>query len=308
MAADEPESPAWQHGGIKVVVALLDAGVAATKSAAMTMERLSFENDTNQDAIREAGGIAPLVALLGAGSDSEAAGDAAGALRNLSENATNKDAIREAGGIAPLVALLGAGADSGAARDAAGALMNLAVNATNKDAIREAGGIAPLVALLGAGADSDAARCAAGALRNLAFSIFNEDAILGGVACAGVSTAFHTPLHRKLQEISTSRLIAAEAGDNVTALERAIRHANALSLPAATIQRASERLAEINGEAALQARRASLGLGALPLPDEFVCPITCEKMKDPVVASDGNSYERSAIATVPCDPPPPALL
>ena len=46
MAADEPESPAWQHGGIKVVVALLYAGVAATKSAAMTMERLSFENDT----------------------------------------------------------------------------------------------------------------------------------------------------------------------------------------------------------------------------------------------------------------------
>ena len=226
MAADEPESPAWQHGGIKVVVALLDAGVAATKSAAMTMERLSFENDTNQDAIREAGGIAPLVALLGAG------------------------------------------------------------------------------------ADSDAARCAAGALRNLAFSIFNEVSILEGVACAGVSTAFHTPLHRKLQEISTSRLIEAEAGDNVTALERAIRHANALSLPAATIQRASERLAEINGEAALQARRVSLGLGALPLPHEFVCPITCEKMKDPVVASDGNSYERSAIATVLATRhrPPPALL
>ena len=130
------------------------------------------------------------------------------------------------------------------------------------------------------------------------------------MACAGVSTAFHTPLHRKLQEISTSRLKAAEAGDNVTALERAIRHANALSLPAATIQRASERLAEINGEAALQARRVSLGLGALPLPHEFVCPITCEKMKDPVVASDGNSYERSAIATVLATRhrPPPALL
>ena len=256
MAADEPESPAWQHGGIKVVVALLDAGVAATKRAAMTMERLSFENDTNQDAIREAGGIAPLVALLGAGADSDVA------------------------------------------RCAAGALWNLADNATNEDAIREAGGIAPLVALLGAGADSEAAGNAAGALRNLAFSTFNEVSILEGVACAGVSTAFHTPLHRKLQETSTSRRKAAQGGDNVTALERAIRHANALSLPAATIQRASERLAEINGEAALQARRVSLGLGALPLPDEFVCPITCEKMKDPVVASDGNSYERSAIATV----------
>ena len=199
MAADEPESPAWQHGGIKVVVALLDAGVAATKSAAMTMERLSFKNDTNQDAIREAGGIAPLVALLGAGADSEAAVNAAGALINLADNATN------------------------------------------------------------------------------------ENAILEGVAsCAGVSTAFHTRLHLELERISTSRLIAAEAGDNVPALERAIRHGNALSLPADTLRRASERLAEMNGEAALQARRESLGLGALPLPNEFVCPITCKKMKGPL--------------------------
>ncbi|CAH2305585.1 WD repeat, SAM and U-box domain-containing 1 isoform X1 [Pelobates cultripes] len=31
------------------------------------------------------------------------------------------------------------------------------------------------------------------------------------------------------------------------------------------------------------------------IPDEFLCPITCEIMKDPVIASDGYSYERSAI-------------
>ena len=34
MADDEPESPAWQHGGIKVVVGLLDAGGSAAESAA----------------------------------------------------------------------------------------------------------------------------------------------------------------------------------------------------------------------------------------------------------------------------------
>jgi hypothetical protein len=241
MAADEPESPAWQHGGIKVVVALLDAGVAAAESAAMTIKRLSNGDDTNKDAIREAGGIAPLVARIGAGADSVTARYAARALMSLSDNDINKDAIRDAGGIAPLVALLGAGADSEAAVNAAGALMNLADNATN------------------------------------------ENAILEGVAsCASVSTAFHTRLHLELERISTSRLIAAEAGDNVPALERAIRHGNALSLPADTLRRASERLAEMNGEAALQARRESLGLGALPLPNEFVCPITCKKMKGPL--------------------------
>ncbi|KAG8559892.1 hypothetical protein GDO81_017481 [Engystomops pustulosus] len=31
------------------------------------------------------------------------------------------------------------------------------------------------------------------------------------------------------------------------------------------------------------------------VPEEFLCPITCEIMKDPVIASDGYSYERKAI-------------
>ena len=30
-------------------------------------------------------------------------------------------------------------------------------------------------------------------------------------------------------------------------------------------------------------------------PDQYTCPITCELMDDPVVASDGHTYERRAI-------------
>ena len=41
-----------------------------------------------------------------------------------------------------------------------------------------------------------------------------------------------------------------------------------------------------------------VGLGGLVLPAEFICPITFDTMRDPVVASDGNSYERKAIAIV----------
>merc|ERR1719421_1106095 len=33
------------------------------------------------------------------------------------------------------------------------------------------------------------------------------------------------------------------------------------------------------------------------VPQEFKCPITQEKMKDPVMASDGHSYERAALET-----------
>ena len=40
-------------------------------------------------------------------------------------------------------------------------------------------------------------------------------------------------------------------------------------------------------------------LGCLmPLPNEFKCPLTLEIMKDPVVASDGFTYERNAIERV----------
>ena len=33
----------------------------------------------------------------------------------------------------------------------------------------------------------------------------------------------------------------------------------------------------------------------LPVPDSFVCPISYEIMRDPVVTADGLSYERAAI-------------
>ena len=37
--------------------------------------------------------------------------------------------------------------------------------------------------------------------------------------------------------------------------------------------------------------------GAAEIPDEYCCPISKEIMQDPVIASDGNTYERSAITT-----------
>lgn len=46
----------------------------------------------------------------------------------------------------------------------------------------------------------------------------------------------------------------------------------------------------------LEVRKRKLGVH-VDVPTEFVCPITQEVMTDPVVASDGHSYERSAIWT-----------
>ena len=63
------------------------------------------------------------------------------------------------------------------------------------------------------------------------------------------------------------------------------------------------RLEELQTAAARRARRESVGLN-VPLPADFTCPITYDKMKDPVVASDGHSYERSAIEEILRGPHP----
>ncbi len=35
-----------------------------------------------------------------------------------------------------------------------------------------------------------------------------------------------------------------------------------------------------------------------PIPDEFICPITLDIMKDPVLCEDGYTYERTAIMSI----------
>ena len=243
-----------------------------------------------------------LVALLDAGAESAAPQHAAGTLVNLTLNSnSNQEAIREAGGIPPLVALLGAGAESAAAEYAAGALMNLADNnTTSQEAIREAGGIPSLVALLDAGAESEAAEYVVQALEDLACdNATNGQAILGVLpSTMPVVLGNEERFVAKLQAVASSRLEAAETGSDVDALERAIERGQAVRLAADVLQRASARVADINSETARKAKRESLGLGHMAPPNEFFCPITFEVMRDPVVASDGNSYERVAIKAV----------
>ena len=255
----------------------------------------------------EAGAIPLLVALLHAGAESEAAEDAAGALCNLAEaNPTNQDAIREAGAIPLLVALLQAGAESEAAENVAGVLCNLASadGTTNQDAIREAGAIPLLVALLHAGAESKAASNAAHSLCVLACNPTCSYVILAAVANAAPPLHSFSALQRMLRLVATVRLQRAEAGEMADALEAALASAVAVgAADEAVTERVRSRLVELQTAAARRARRESVGLN-VPLPADFTCPITYDKMKDPVVASDGHSYERSAIEEILRGPHP----
>jgi hypothetical protein len=74
---------------------------------------MAYTSPLARDAIREAGGIQPLVALLSGEPDAPLTAKAAAALWYLSRSPLNKEEIRRAGGIALLVKLVGSGARPG---------------------------------------------------------------------------------------------------------------------------------------------------------------------------------------------------
>jgi hypothetical protein len=138
------------------VYALLASALQVKECAVPACEAvaaLSTDASTAR-ALRAAGVLPPLVALLSP-PNNPAAQAAAVALRAMaSECEAARDAARDAGAIPPLVLLLHSGPRSPLSCAAAAALRNLARNNdANRDALREAGGIAPLVALLDAGDD-----------------------------------------------------------------------------------------------------------------------------------------------------------
>ena len=76
------DSPAWASAGITALVRLCHDPAAAADATA-TLHNLSDADDANDDLIREAGAIPPLVALLSGGPESVAAIHAAAVLRSL---------------------------------------------------------------------------------------------------------------------------------------------------------------------------------------------------------------------------------
>ena len=267
--------------------------------------------------------IPQLVALLSGGTESQAAASAAGALCNLACDDAGRAAIIDAD-IAPLVALLvllSGGPASKAPGYAARALDILACDDARKAAIVAADAIPPLVELLSCGPASKAAKRAAGALDCLASDTHTTAAVLEEVARTTADCSFCSSLHAKLRNSASEQLQAVvHEGTDAAALEHSIILARAVPLEKSVIDHAVKRLREVM-------RREALGLGSLEPPHEFMCPITFEKMRgvcrhqhpchprhshrtlhsrharpccvtDPVVASDGHSYERSAILMV----------
>ena len=138
------------------------------EQAARALAHFARRSADNQVAITMAGGIAPLVAMVGSGTDGQKE-QAAQTLWCVAANLSdNKSAIVRSGGIAPLVVLARDGTRA-QKENAVGALFCLADSVKHKAAIVKAGGIAPLVALARSASGTNRQKeLAAGVLFNLA--------------------------------------------------------------------------------------------------------------------------------------------
>lgn len=88
---------------------------------------------------------------------------------------------------------------------------------------------------------------------------------------------------------------------STTRLAEAIRQASAVGFGGPELEAARRQLAELIAAAARAAdaakkhRQQELGIANLEPSGDILCPITMEKMVNPVIASDGHTYERDAI-------------
>lgn len=193
-------------------------------------------------------------------------------------------------------------------------MANRACNTANKAAIRAAS-VIPLL-LPHAREQSNAAR----ALRALA-----RDATVAAEVWSALLLTdrdcwkWMCPgLLSDLEPSAVKQLDTATAGNDVAQLQAAIEAATCLCASiwprhvheiakllaefrrpmASALSQARSRITELEAEAARVQKLAALGLASVPYPDDFCCPITFCRLVDPVVASDGHTYERSAIAAV----------
>eukprot|EP00966_Prymnesium_polylepis_P242659 5611690-Prymnesium_polylepis.1 len=124
------------QGGIEPLITMVRTGARSmsARHGAACLARMAYNNQASQAAIREAGGISPLVELCKdaldtwavSEEDEQAAQHGAGALWILAAETESKEAILAcAGALATLASMLGGRAGDKASGNAAGALLAL---------------------------------------------------------------------------------------------------------------------------------------------------------------------------------------
>ena len=89
-----------------------------------------------------------------------------------------------------------------------------------------------------------------------------------------------------------------EAPTTLAAADHILQLGNFLHVPSEVLQKYARVAEELRQQQERQAKLLEVGIADLDLPDAFQCPVTREEMRDPVVASDGHTYERSTLITL----------
>ena len=232
--------------------------------------------------------VGVLVGLLNEDGPGAVIEKAAYALRIIAHRGTHASSIRTAGGIPALISVVRYGPDEWAAEQAAGALMHLCMQrAENREALRTAGGISALAEMLPAGPENQAAQYAANTLGVLAVT---SGARLTMTLRTVHSAVANTVDDAQLAAFPELRQILAQV-------------AQAAPTPGSPTRGASVNGTQMGWMGRLRARVEGW-LGDAHADDAeteesyWTCPITHELFRDPVIASDGMTYERAAIREV----------
>ena len=161
----------------KLVSMLFDRGSGGEEQAAAALANLASDSSDNRDSIMDAGGIAPLLALLESGS-AKAKEKAIHAISQLAYNERIQRAIADAGGVPMLASALVSTSTNVKDMASSSQLLSLSAyaiaqladgNHSNQLALAEAGAIPPLVSMLGSPSSemqANAARALAGLSRD----------------------------------------------------------------------------------------------------------------------------------------------
>jgi hypothetical protein len=257
-------------------------------------------NEMNQNYIRDVGGIAKLVYVLatyvkdGSSRISKCVTTALGHL--ISRNLPNKAIVCSLNGQNNLLALLMQSAEISKDKDTLAdgideilhVIIKLSTEARMMDAIidKDKDGIGALLQLLPLSINTTKFQFVHFAIVRILSAClrFKESQVLVQLAERYAWKASDV-LTKKICAAATRRLSDAEFEEYPHKIEEAIRLCDAFGVAVPNEVRAR-----------LITKRELDKLGCLmPLPREFKCPLTLEVMKDPVVASDGFTYERNAI-------------
>lgn len=297
----------WQVNGVEALVDRDDVALGSSASqiaAKFALGKLALQSRFLQQQIIVAGGIESTVKLLRADTCLVHLPGLLLALHRMAN--ANKEAhrkIRACDGVPVIVSAVNRSNSTRNTFHSAPAcemLCALARDHSNHDAIRDANGIAALVSMTNPlhGNSYLIKEQAVRALLHVAAShVVNTNAVMNSLE-KQVPAVIKQAFVDRLKRSEITRLLKAQGASDASHLEARIACAEVVGVESGVLNVAREQLSILNGDSTRSKKRKALGLEDMEPPAEFLCPITLEKMRDPVVASDGNSYERTAIELV----------